>query len=431
MKYLKYIMASTMASLAMVSLNAQTYNDTVRTHTWSVYGQGGVSYYHGMRGADVSDSRRPVSPDAAVGVKYNVKPWVRLGLNLEYTMLKATGKYVSSQKLVKEDFVITDPSTNKTYPTTLETTIDRIQNRYNMHYAMADLNVDFNIMDIWHHRKAQKFNMWLGVGVGYLHGWSRHSLTNSYRQEAIAKGEGYYNVYTHNYLTTDVHKEQVNALYIPASLSFEYDITSRWTVGLIGQYKYLPLDKELTPKGIVSGGLVIRYNFVGKRMPTNRALYYKALSEQAEMKEAYEQQLRDKQRSNEDLSDKLRQSQQENQDLKALVEDCQKNKGKLYSHEVYFPVNKTNITAQEKIRLDDFIASLKEQKGYKLTIIGEASSDGPSTKNFKLSEGRLNHVVDYLKKQGIEDFSIKLEKAVGDSNGCPDVKCRRVQITVE
>lgn len=431
MKYLKYIMASTMASLAMVSLNAQTYNDTVRTHTWSVYGQGGVSIYHGMRGADVSDSRRPISPDFAVGVKYNIKPWVRIGLNLEYTMLKATGKHVFSQTVKNENFVITDPSTKKTYPTTLETKIDRIQNRYNMHYAMADLNVDFNIMELWHNRKAQKFNMWLGVGAGYLHGWSRHSLTNSYRQEAIAKGEGYYNVYTHNYMTTDVSKKQVNALYIPASLSLEYDITPRWTVGLIGQHKYLPLDKELTPKGIASGGVVIRYNFVGKRMPSNKSLYYKALSEQQEMKEAYEQQLRDKQRANDDLNGKLRSSQQENQDLKALVEDCQKHNSKVYNHDVYFPVNKTNITAQEKIRLDDFIASLKEQAGYKLTIIGEASSDGPSSKNYKLSEGRLNRVVDYLKKQGIEDVSIKLEKAVGDSNGCPDVKCRRVQITVE
>ena len=161
------------------TLQAQTYNDTVRTHTWSIYGQGGVSYYHGMRGADVSDSRRPISPDAAVGLKYNIKPWVRIGLNLEYTMLKATGKHVASSTVTKNDFVITDPSTGKTYPAPLETKIDRIQNRYNMHYAMADLNFDFNIMEFWHNRKAQKFNLWLGVGAGYLHGWSRFSATTS------------------------------------------------------------------------------------------------------------------------------------------------------------------------------------------------------------------------------------------------------------
>lgn len=32
------------------TLQAQTYNDTVRTHTWSVYIQGGGTLYHGMRG---------------------------------------------------------------------------------------------------------------------------------------------------------------------------------------------------------------------------------------------------------------------------------------------------------------------------------------------------------------------------------------------
>ena len=152
---------------------------------------------------------------------------------------------------------------------------------------------------------------------------------------------------------------------------------------------------------------------------------------QQEMKDAYERQLQDKQRENDGLQSKLRKSQQENADLKALVEDCQNANAKVNGHDVYFPVNKTKIIEQERIRLNDFIASLKEQKNYKLTIIGEASSDGPSSKNFKLSEGRLNNVVDYLKKKGIEDFSIKLEKAVGDSNGCPDIKCRRVQITVE
>lgn len=420
MKYLKYIMATTMASLAMVSLQAQTYNDTVRTHVWSVYGQGGVSFfYHDMRSPLFDHTKKPIAPDFAVGVKYHIKPWIRIGLNAEYMMLKANNRYVETTTTKQDGFKVGD------YTTTLETTIDKFQNRNNLHYAMADVNFDFNIIN------CQRFNVYLGAGVGYLHGWNRSSQTSSYRELAVAKGDSYYNVYTHNYMKTEVSKKQVNALYIPVSLSFEYDITPRWTVGAIGQYKYLPLDKELTPKGIASAGLVIRYNFVGKRMPTNKALYYRALSEQAEIKNAYEQQLQDKQRENEGLKSKLRKSQKDNDDLKALVADCQKSKAKVYNHDVYFAVNKTNITGQEKIRLDDFVNTLKEQGNYKLTIIGEASSDGPSSKNFKLSEGRLNNVVKYLKKQGIEDFSIKLEKAVGDSNGCPDEKCRRVQIIVE
>ncbi len=431
MKYLKYMMATAMASLSVAALNAQTYNDTVRTHTWSIYGQGGASLYHGMRGADVSDSRRPVSPDAALGLDYNIKPWVRVGLNLEYTMLKATGKYVTSRTEKTDGFVITDPTTKKTYNTTLETKIDMLQNRYNMHYAMADLNIDFNFMELWHNRKAQWLNLWLGTGVGYLHGWSRHTATTSYSELAQAKGEGYYNVYSHNYLKTNVDKRQVNALYVPVSLSLEFDITPRWTLGLAGQYKYLPLDRELTPKGIVSGGILLRYNFVDKRMPTNKARLLKALADQEAMKGDYERQLADRQGENDNLRSQLDKSRQDNADLKALVEDCQNAKKKPVDHEVYFRVNKTKFTEQEELRLNDFISTLKALGEYKLTIIGEASSDGPSSKNFKLSEGRLNNVVAFLKKRGVTDYNIKLEKAVGDSNECPDPRCRRVQIMVE
>ena len=113
-----------------------------------------------------------------------------------------------------------------------------------------------------------------------------------------------------------------------------------------------------------------------------------------------------------------------------MLDDCEKSK-KVKSYEVFFTVDKTNITTQERLRLKKFINTLKEQGDYKLTIIGEASSDGVSSKNYKLSEGRLNNVVNFLKKQGIKDFDIKLEKAIGDSNGCSKEECRRVLIIIE
>ena len=411
------------------TLQAQTYNDTVRTHTWSVYIQGGGTLYHGMRGMDEIAKRKHIMPFGGVGVKYNIKPWVRLGLNLEYDMLRSLDKGMLSTT-TNRGYEIKDPSTGKTYPTTLETKMDRFQNRYTMQYAMADLNVDFNIMEFWHNRKAQQLNLWLGVGVGYLRGWSRNSTTFSYREMAVAKGEGYYNVYTHNYMKSHAFNEHVDAMYIPATLSLEYDLSSRWTAGVFGRYSYLPLNKDLTPKGMYSAGVVLRFNFVSKVMPSNKACYYRALSEQAEMKAAYEQQLQDKLRENESLASQLSASKKDNAELKAMLDDCEKSK-KLTSYDVYFTLNKSNITTQEKIRLRNFIQRLKEQGNYKLTIIGEASSDGPSSKNYKLSEERLNNVVDYLRKRGIEDFSIKLEKAIGDSNDCPKEECRRVQITVE
>ena len=388
------------------TLQAQTYNDTVRTHTWSVYIQGGGTLYHGMRGMDEIAKRKHIMPFGGVGVKYNIKPWVRLGLNLEYDMLRSTDKGMLSTTTNK-DYEIKDPSTGKTYPTTLETKMDRFQNRYTMQYAMADLNVDFNIMEFWHNRKAQQLNLWLGVGVGYLRGWSRNSTTYSFREMAVAKGEGYYNVYTHN-----------------------YDLSSRWTAGVFGRYNYLPLNKDLTPKGMYSAGVVLRFNFVSKVMPSNKARYYKALRDQAEMKEAYEKQLAEKQHAYDGLAESLKACRKDNAELQSLLDDCEKSK-KVKSYEVFFTVDKTNITTHERLRLKKFINTLKEQGDYKLTIIGEASSDGVSSKNYKLSEGRLNNVVNFLKKQGIKDFDIKLEKAIGDSNGCPKEECRRVLITIE
>ena len=386
------------------TLQAQTYNDTVRTHTWSVYIQGGGTLYHGMRGMDDIAKRKHIMPFGGVGVKYNIKPWVRLGLNLEYDMLRSTDKGMLSTTTNK-DYEIKDPS-------------------------MAELNVDFNIMEFWHNRKAQQLNLWLGVGVGYLRGWSRNSTTFSYREMAVAKGEGYYNVYTHNYMKSHAFNEHVDAMYIPATLSLEYDLSSRWTAGVFGKYSYLPLNKDLTPKGMYSAGVVLRFNFVSKVMPSNKARYYKALRDQAEMKEAYEKQLAEKQRAYDGLSESLKACRKDNAELQSLLDDCEKSK-KVKSYEVFFTVDKTNITTQERLRLKKFINTLKEQGDYKLTIIGEASSDGVSSKNYKLSEGRLNNVVNFLKKQGIKGFDIKLEKAIGDSNGCSKEECRRVLIIIE
>ena len=79
--------------------------------------------------------------------------------------------------------------------------------------------------------------------------------------------------------------EHVDAMYIPATLSLEYDLSSRWTAGVFGRYSCLPLNKDLTPKGMYSAGVVLRFNFVSKVMPSNKARYYRALSEQAEMKD--------------------------------------------------------------------------------------------------------------------------------------------------
>ena len=417
--YKRYILASALAVSAMAGLQAQTYNDTVRTHTWSVFAQGGLSYWRGMRGGDFYPSRRPLTPDFGIGVNYNIKPWVRVGLKAEYTMVKSTGDAVRVASSQKEGYMVNDRST------TLTTTIDRVQNRNNMNVFMADLHADFNVMDIWHNRKAQKFNLWIGTGVGYWHGWNRHSQTFSYREEAVAKGDGYNNVYNHNYLASQADKAQTNALYIPVSLAAEYDITPRWTAGIYAEGKLLPLKKDLTPKGIAMAGVRIAYNFVGKKVKSYKSLYEDALAQQETLKRC----CADK----ESALARLAEAQRENDKLKSQLADAQNSKPAAApckkGHVVYFDAGKYDLSASEKIRLDQYIAEAKESDN-KLLLVGEASKDGSAAKNQSLSEKRLNSVLSYLNDKGIKNVRIGEKKAIG-AQAQGDETYRRVVIGEE
>lgn len=70
------------------TLQAQTYNDTVRTHTWSVYIQGGGTLYHGMRGMDDIAKRKHIMPFGGVGVKYNPRGCGGKGCTLDKKRLR-------------------------------------------------------------------------------------------------------------------------------------------------------------------------------------------------------------------------------------------------------------------------------------------------------------------------------------------------------
>lgn len=412
---------------AMAGLQAQTYNDTVRTHTWTVFARGGLSKYWQMRGGDWDASRRPVTPDAAVGVDYNIRPWVRVGLKAEYTILKSTSRVIRMGTTSQDGYKVGD------YTTTLNTTVDRLQNRNNMSVAMADLHADFNIMDIWHHRKAQKFNLWIGTGVGYWHGWNRNSQTLSYAEEAVAKGDTYFNVYTHNYMKSTHDFDRTDALYIPLSLQAEYDITPRWTAGVYVEGKYLPLNKELTPKWVGMAGVKLAYNFVGKKVKTYKSLYEEALAREEVLKRCCAEkdgalaQLAQQQEANSRLQNELDDAKKENRKLADQLRD--ENGNAISGHVVYFPLDKYQLTSSEKIRLDQYIAKAKKSNT-SLVLLGEASKDGSSAHNQALSEKRLYTVLGYLAGKGIKDARISQKKAIGSQNK-GDETFRRVVITEE
>ena len=425
--YKRYILGSAMAMFAMTNLHAQTYNDTVRTNTWSVFAQGGVSYFWKMRGGTFDNAKKRVSPDAAVGVKYNIRPWVRVGLKFEYTQIKAVNE---GSLLISEQKDIATTLNGK--PAVQRTTIERIQNMNLMHVGMADLNVDFNIMDIWHNRRSQKFNLWIGTGAGYLRGWNRDQMAFSICSDIVAEGDTYYNVQSNDQIQSYGDNTHVDALYIPLSLSAEWDVTPRWTLGVYAEGKYLPLNKDLTPKFMAMAGAKVAYNFVGKKKKTNKQLYYEALAQADALREccnesqAAKAKLEAANKKAAELQNKLDDANKRNADQQNQPKAINDQNG----HVVYFPLNNSNISEQEQLRLDQYIAQVK-QNGKKLTVVGEASSDGNTDYNQNLSQSRLNTVLNYLKSKGIDNAHIGSTKAIGASQSEAKSLFRRVVITEE
>ncbi len=420
----KYLLGSVVALCAAAGLQAQTYNDTVRTRTWSVYAQGGLTWWQGLRGVDVSNARHPLTPDAAVGVDYNIRPWIRVGLKAEYIMLKTTAKLGKSLPQTVADMEISGR------PGTVTTNTGVVENRNNMSVAAADVNVDFNILQLWSRRKAQQLNLWIGTGVGYWHGWNRHSYATAVRKVGAAEGDGYANYYFNASIDASGTASHTNVLYIPASLSLECDITPRWTAGVFGEYKYLPLRKELTPKHVVSFGLRLAYNFVGRKMPSYRSRYFdlramnETLKECCSEKKSLQKQLDSKNAEINRLKSQLGDANRKLNESQNLGEAA--GHDKTLGHTVYFDLNSDEISEQEKVRLDNFIAKVKAE-GKDLHFVGESSKEGAAAYNQSLSERRLKAVLNYLKQQGLGNSAIKDAKAIGAS-AQGDATYRRVVI---
>lgn len=422
MKYIKRILGVTAAMLTAVTIQAQTYNDSVRTNTWSIYAQGGLSTYSVVRSTLFDDSKKTIAPDLGIGVKYNIQPWVRIGLNVGYTMVKSTNRDLTSSTVETPNFIIGD------YPGTLVTYTTNFQDRNNMHLLGADFNLDFNLLNMVLNRKHSQFNIWLGVGIGYIHGWNRNSTVDAVKEVAIAGGtpdDTYFNVYTHDYINSNVGNRSLNTMYVPIQLSAEYDLTPRWTAGVYGLYRDMLLDKELSPSSILSGGLLLRYNFVDKRVKSNKKLYYETLeklnSALSELMKT-DAQLEESEKNATELGEMLAKQKSNNKLLRDEVSNC------IGDHIVYFNLNDTQLTEQEKIHLMEYIERVKLSEEYSLSLVGEASADGTPDANQKLSEGRLASVTDFLNANGISSANIQTKAAIGDSQQGFDPKYRRVTI---
>ena len=425
MMKLKNILGITVVLMATVTLQAQTYNDSVRVRTWSVYMQGGISSYHGVRSELFDNSKRTMAPDLNLGVKYNIQPWVRLGVNAGYTMLKSSGNHSLSITTTDHNFLIGDRTG------TLELKSDRLQNLNNTYLAGVDANADFNILEIWPKRKAQWLSLYAGAGVGYMRGWNRNSQTWSYNERATATGDAYFNGYSHSYLKSSEDKKHFNALYIPLSLSLEFDIQRQLTLGVIGQYKCIPTKSDFSPKGIYIAVVVIRYNFVKSKSKLQRKqiadLYSELDASQVDCASAKAT----LQRQSREEMERLK---KEADELKRQIESINSTaagKGEETSAIIYFENDSWELSSKGGEQLQVLAEKLKTHPEKKIMLISSANTVGHENRNKKLSSNRLNTVKQFLLSQGVSDTQFKTEVSLGDYGMTTSSDCRRVIVITQ
>lgn len=71
-----------------------------------------------------------------------------------------------------------------------------------------------------------------------------------------------------------------------------------------------------------------------------------------------------------------------------------------YSEVVYFRVNSTVLSADDKKKLDDLAQKALNEKGYVVEVAGFADKTGNAAVNQELSERRAQAVIQYLEQQG-------------------------------
>ena len=240
-------------SMSATKANAQAennYNKEVRTNTWSIYAQGGVSWATGVwyPNIDAKQSYK-LSPAVGGGIDYNIRPWVRIGVEYIYS------RYRREQRISMFD--------TKVVPI-------KAYGNYMMNYHNAKLNAGFNFMEIWSNRKAQWFNIYLGTGVGYMmargNEYGMYFSTTQTQNGTTTPVGGSISIdnsssitFTDNVKTTNQHSS-FDKFYIPTVLSIEADLCRQLTVGVKGEADFLLNRGDIAPKNLIFALATVRCN---------------------------------------------------------------------------------------------------------------------------------------------------------------------------
>lgn len=449
--------------MPLIDIGAQERGSgTYRTCTWSLYGEAGATMSHGIGISNVNAAPwTSVSPEIGAGVSFNIRPWIRLGLNYDFSKYARELRFNKLQPLdtpagdgtidtdgthtgdLSGDFsgeIIPDidgtPAGDRLL---LEKTGGLAYTKMWTHYQATDLTLEFNVMEIWKNRTDKRFNLYAGAGFGWL-----FAKGNTYN---IAMGnerwKEKYKETTDIWLKAENTRHNYNSGYVPMLVSAEFDVSPIVTLGLQGNYKRL-FKCDNAPKGIGTVSMVVRLNLLGgksgyKSKASRLRESENALAAMRDMNEVLKDECED---SMSDLKDELAASQHEIEKLKSQLEGLKKENEELKTQVEEKPKHDTldtgcamfdfdsyKLRPQAKAELNDFANRLKSMEGYDLVVIGEASAIGDSGYNQRLSERRIGSVINYLGKKGI-DCSSAYRQALGDSRNDKSESAQRATILV-
>lgn len=463
MKRLLILTVIVLLFVPLIDIGAQDRGSgTYRTCTWSLYGEAGATMSHGIGISNVNAAPwTSVSPEIGAGVSFNIRPWIRLGLNYDFSKYARELRFNKLQPLdtpagdgtidtdgthtgdLSGDFsgeIIPDidgtPAGDRLL---LEKTGGLAYTKMWTHYHATDLTLEFNVMEIWKNRTDKRFNLYAGAGFGWL-----FAKGNTYN---IAMGnerwKEKYKETTDIWLKAENTRHNYNTGYVPMLVSAEFDVSPIVTLGLQGNYKRL-LKCDNAPKGIGTVSMVVRLNLLGgKSGYKSKARRLResedALAAMRDMNAAIKEDCEDSVHS---LKDDLADSENEVAKLKSQLEDLEKEKEALKSQAedkpkrdtldtgcILFDFDSCKLRPKAKTELNDFANRLKSMEDYDLVVIGEASAIGDSRYNQRLSELRIDSVISYLSKKGI-DCSRAYRQALGDSRNDKTESAQQATILV-
>ena len=410
----------------------------LRTNTWSLYVQGGASWGVNVPYTNVNPSfGTNTSPLFGGGVNYNIRPWVRLGLNYGWSWVQREQRYNSVQQM-------NYPGSRPEY-TNIPWTSQKgglVYSDYRFNHHDIDLTAEFNLAELNPKRKAKWFNVYLGTGVGLMLGNGRiYDLSMGFAEyEDPTNNQGGVQVADNwSYASWLYGKNStfgaVNRAYIPATLNIEFDVNPSLTLGIKGQYDFIINPGTVAPKGIANAAITIRYNFTGRKHGF-KARYNYIKAKNAETVNRLNSEIdalhaalaaRDA-----ECNDNLKKLQDENASLQKKVNELEDKLTKMVNTglKVYFD-NASSVVKSEYIpEIAEIAKVILEHPEAEVEIVGEASATGSHSINKRLSEERVAAVVHILQQNGVNYDRITGTSAIGDSAGIKTAEGRRVTISV-